>query len=62
MIMYAKFRVFTYYIFFVIKYSKIRFIEIFYEVIKHKIEFGQAYCHDLVKRVLNKFILYFYEF
>jgi hypothetical protein len=28
----------------------------------HKIEFGQAYCQYLAKRILKKFILYFSEF
>jgi hypothetical protein len=28
----------------------------------HKIEFDQAYCKDLPKRILKKFILHFYEF
>jgi hypothetical protein len=28
----------------------------------HKNGFGQAYCQDLVKIILNKFILYFSEF
>jgi hypothetical protein len=27
----------------------------------HKIEFGQAYCQDIVMRILKKFILYFSE-
>jgi hypothetical protein len=27
-----------------------------------KIEFGQAHCKDLLKRILKKFILHFYEF
>jgi hypothetical protein len=27
----------------------------------HKMEFGQAYCQDLVKRILKQFILYFYN-
>jgi hypothetical protein len=30
--------------------------------INHKIEFGQAYCKDLLKRNTRKFILYFFEF
>jgi hypothetical protein len=25
-------------------------------------KFGQAYCMDLLKMILNKFTLYFYEF
>jgi hypothetical protein len=28
----------------------------------HKIEFGQAYCMDIQKMILNKFISHFYEF
>jgi hypothetical protein len=28
----------------------------------HKMEFGQLYCMDLLKMILNKFILYFSEF
>jgi hypothetical protein len=28
----------------------------------HKIEFGQAYCQDLAKRIIRKFILYFPSF
>jgi hypothetical protein len=28
----------------------------------HKMEFGQAYCQDLVKRILRKFIIYFLSF
>jgi hypothetical protein len=28
----------------------------------HKMEFGQAYCQDLVKKILYIFILYFSEF
>jgi hypothetical protein len=43
------------------KYSKIWPIEILYKAILHKIEFGQAHCKDLVKIILRKFILYFYE-
>jgi hypothetical protein len=47
---------------FVIKYSKIWFMEIFYTVIMHKNEFCQAYCKDLLTRILEKFIPYFSEF
>jgi hypothetical protein len=47
---------------FVIKYSKIQFITIFYKEIILKTGFGQAYCKDILKRILNKFISYFYEF
>jgi hypothetical protein len=43
----------------VIKYSKLWFIAIVYNAIMHKMQFGQAYCQDLVKRILKKFILYF---
>jgi hypothetical protein len=28
----------------------------------HKMEFGQAYCKDLLNRILMKFILYFSKF
>jgi hypothetical protein len=28
----------------------------------HKKEFGQAYCKDILNRILWKFILYFSEF
>jgi hypothetical protein len=27
----------------------------------HKMEFGKAYCQDLIKRILKKFILYLYD-
>jgi hypothetical protein len=46
----------------VIKYSKLWFITIFYNAIMHKMEFGQVYYMDLLKVILNKFTLYFYEF
>jgi hypothetical protein len=36
----------------VIKYSKLWFIAIFYNVIMHKIEFDQAYYKDLLKRII----------
>ncbi len=55
--MYAKFGYFTLCIF-VIKYSKIWFMEILYKTIMHKNEFGQA-CKDILKRTPNKFILHF---
>jgi hypothetical protein len=47
--------------YFVIKFSNVWVIEIFYEVIKHKMEFDQAYCQDLLTRILYKFISYFSE-
>jgi hypothetical protein len=28
----------------------------------HKIEFGQSYCKDLLKRITRKFSLYFFKF
>jgi hypothetical protein len=46
---------------FVIKYSKIWFITIFYKELILKTGFGQTYGKDLVKRILRKFILYFYD-
>jgi hypothetical protein len=33
-----------------------------FNVAMHKMEFGQAYCKDLLKRILKKFISYFSEF
>jgi hypothetical protein len=59
--MYAKFRDFTFYVFFVNKYSRVRFIGIGYKAIRHKTECGHTYYHDLVKRILKNFILYFYD-
>jgi hypothetical protein len=47
---------------FVNKHIKLRFIGIFYEAIMQKMEFGQAYCKDLINRILIKFILYFPSF
>jgi hypothetical protein len=47
---------------FVIKYSNIWLLVIFYTAIIHKKEFGQADCKDELKRVLKKFILYFSYF
>jgi hypothetical protein len=60
--MYVKFRDFTFYLFFVNKYSKIWVMEIFYEAIMHKMVFGQSYCKDLLQRILWKFIIYFSKF
>jgi hypothetical protein len=34
-------------------------IEILYIVIMHNMEFGEAYCKDLHKRILWRLILYF---
>jgi hypothetical protein len=34
---------------------------IFYNAITHKNGFGQAYCIDLLKRILTKFNFYFFE-
>jgi hypothetical protein len=45
---------------FVIKYSNIRFIGIIYKEIKHKYEFGQAYCKYLLNRILKKFYFAFF--
>jgi hypothetical protein len=28
----------------------------------HKMQFGQAYCQDLIKSILQKFTMYFSEF
>jgi hypothetical protein len=28
----------------------------------HKMEFGQSYCQDLLRRIIRKFILYFPHF
>jgi hypothetical protein len=50
--MYEKFGDFIFYVFFVNIYSKIWVIGIFYEAIKHKMEFGQAYCQDIFTRIL----------
>jgi hypothetical protein len=47
---------------FVNKYNKLWFIGIFYEAIMHKIEFDQAYCKDLLNRILMKVISYFSKF
>jgi hypothetical protein len=58
--MYAKFGDFNFYVFFVNKYSKIWVIGIFYEAIKHEMEFGQAYCQDLLKGIPRNFTLYFF--
>jgi hypothetical protein len=35
--------------------------EILYNAIMHKCRFGQAYCIDLLKRILRKFIVIFFE-
>jgi hypothetical protein len=59
--MYEKFKDFTFLCILVIKYSKVWVIGIFYETIKHKMGFGQAYCQDLLTRIPEKFISYFYE-
>jgi hypothetical protein len=59
--MYAEFGGLTFYMFFVIKYSNICFVGICYKEIKHKYGFGQAYYKYLLKRILNKFISYFYK-
>jgi hypothetical protein len=37
-------------------------MEILYKAIMHKNGFGQAYCKDLLKMILRKFISYFYVF
>jgi hypothetical protein len=47
---------------FVINFFNIVIIEIVYNALMHKIEFGQSYCKDLLKRILNKFTLYFSKF
>jgi hypothetical protein len=60
--MYANFEYLDAYNFFVIKYFKIWFKGISYEAIMHKKKFGQAYCKDLLNRILWNFILYFSEF
>jgi hypothetical protein len=49
---YAKFGGLTFYEFFVIKYSKIGILVIFYMEIKHKYGFGQSYCKYIVNRIL----------
>jgi hypothetical protein len=36
--------------------------EILYNAIMHKCRFGQAYCIDLLKRILRKFIVIFLNF
>jgi hypothetical protein len=33
----------------------------FANTIMHNMEFGQSYCKDLFKKILWKFILYFYD-
>jgi hypothetical protein len=46
-------------------YTKFECVEVYrilQEAIKHKSEFGQDYCKDLLTRVPRKFISYFYEF
>jgi hypothetical protein len=46
---------------FVIKYFKICLIAIFYKEIILKTRLGQAYCQDLLSRILYKLISYFSE-
>jgi hypothetical protein len=46
---------------FVINYSKIYFIGIFYKETMLKRGFHQAYSKHLLKRIIWKFISYFYE-
>jgi hypothetical protein len=55
----AKFACLDVYRFFVINYLKFWFTEIFYHAVMHKNGFGHAYCQDLVKMILKKFISYF---
>jgi hypothetical protein len=47
---------------FVINFFNIVIIRNVYNALMHKIECGQSYCKDLLKRILNKFTLYFSEF
>jgi hypothetical protein len=47
---------------FVINFFNIVIIRNVYNALMHKIECGQFYCRDLLKRILNKFTLYFSEF
>jgi hypothetical protein len=58
--MYAKFGGLTCYEIFVSKYSKIWFLGILYKEIMYKMEFGQAYWIDLLKRIIRKLIWYFF--
>jgi hypothetical protein len=51
--------IFTY---FLINYSNNRFIGVFDMAIKHKMEFGQAYCKDLLKRNPKEIYFVFFEF
>jgi hypothetical protein len=44
---------------FVINFFNIVIIEIVYNALMHKIECGQSYCKDLLKRILWRFILRF---
>jgi hypothetical protein len=57
--MYAKYLIFSFVCIVVNKYPKIWIIGIIYKAILHKIEFSQAYCQDLIKRIPMEFILYF---
>jgi hypothetical protein len=56
--MYAKIGDLTFLWIFVINYSNIWIIGIFYEAIMHKLECGQTYCKYLLKRIPRKFTLY----
>jgi hypothetical protein len=47
---------------FVIKYSKIWFIGIFYTAIVHKNEFGRTHYKFILNWILRKFISYFMSF
>jgi hypothetical protein len=49
-------------IFFVINFFNIWIIGILYNVTMHNMEFGEAYCKELAKRIPTKFILYFLSF
>jgi hypothetical protein len=44
------------------KNIKLSFIGIFYEAIMNKMEFGPAYCKDLLNKILKKFISHFSKF
>jgi hypothetical protein len=47
---------------FIKKYFKVCLLAILYNANMNNREFGQSYCNDLLKRIIKKFILYFFIF
>jgi hypothetical protein len=60
--MYAKFECLDIYRFLQLNTLRFDLLQFFYNAIMHKSIFGQAYCKSLLKRIIRKFNLSFYEF